>query len=79
MTLTEQKIEKIREAMLAMPVGHCGVKWDKVVWRITENGWIVGDVGVRRDGFAHSLESVVEWFSWQRGLIGSPLGQSEYA
>lgn len=71
MTTNEQKIEKIRETMAAMAVGSCGIKWDRVVWRISENGWIVGDIGVRKDAFVHSLESVVEWFAWKRGIPAS--------
>lgn len=65
---TAQKIATIRETMSSMPVGNCGVKWDRMVWRVSENGWIVGEIGVRRDAHVHSLESVVEWFCFARGI-----------
>ena len=68
MTSTERKIEDIRKAFIAMPVGSCGVKWDRVVWRVSESGWIVGEEGVRKDALIHTLESAVSWMAWKRGI-----------
>ena len=47
MMTINQKLEEIRTALNNMAVGSCGVKWDCVVWRISETGWIVGSEGVR--------------------------------
>ena len=60
--------ERIKEALTGMSVGFCGVKWDHLVWRVSESGWQVGELGVRRDGFVHDLESIVEHFKWKRGI-----------
>lgn len=60
-------LSRIEQALEAMPVGNCGVKWDMVVWRV-ESGWIVGEQGVRKDAVVHSLESAVNWFAWKLGI-----------
>lgn len=67
MKTVEQKLADIRTALESMPVGNCGVKWDCMVWRV-EGGFIVGETGVRKDAFIHSIESAVEWFAWKRKL-----------
>lgn len=56
--------ERIKSALESMAVGACGVKWDMVVWRVA-GGWIVGENGVRIDGFVHDIDSAVEWFAWK--------------
>ena len=63
--MSDAKKSRVEAALKSMAVGACGVKWDVVVWRIAENGWIVGTEGVRKDGFVHDLASVMDWFDWK--------------
>lgn len=66
---TEQTADRrraIRDALESMPVGHCGIKFDVVVWRLAA-GFIVGEVAVRRDGFIHSLDGCADWMIWHLG------------
>ena len=70
MTINE-KLTDIRTKLEAMAVGACGVKWDCVVWRTSETGWIVGVEGVRKDAVVHTIGSAVDWFAWKRNLLAT--------
>lgn len=59
-----EKALKVSAALDSMAVGHCGVKWGIVVWRAGENAYIVGENGVRADGYRHTKASATEQIVW---------------
>lgn len=63
--MSRPSVETVRHELEKMPVGNCGVRWDVVVWRVA-SGYIVGDSGVRVDGYVHSLESAVDHILWKK-------------
>lgn len=69
--MSDAKKSRVADALKSMTVGACGVKWDVVVWRIAEDGWIVGTEGVRKDGFIHDFASVMDWFDWKLTAVAA--------
>ena len=57
-----EKIERIETTLNEMAVGSCGSKWDVVVWRVTADGWKIGDR-------IYDLDSAVYAIACKRGLL----------
>lgn len=53
---TKDRLELIEVALVAMLPGSCGIKFDCLVWRVSDSAWSVGRNSVSRFEF-HDLAS----------------------
>ena len=57
--------DAVADALFAMPIGNCGVKYNCLVWRISEHRWQVGFNGIRHDNEAMTITEAVRYISYQ--------------
>jgi hypothetical protein len=39
------RLKQIESELADMPIGHCAVKWDCLIWRVREDSFAVGACG----------------------------------
>lgn len=65
-----RQAETVRETLQQMRVGFCGVKWDCLVWRMSETVWNVGEsTVVTRPIQTYDLENTVKFICSVNGFI----------
>jgi len=59
-----EKNDRIYKVLTEMKTGHCGVKFDCLVWRISEHRWHVGMNGIDHRKESFNIDEAISYIGY---------------